>query len=116
MSVLRPFTPRFYQTLGKPLVNRTVEDLSTFRNLYFQTDLGIIDILRTVPPIASWEEISTRAVELPVHQHSLRVIGLDDLIAVKRHVRRAKDLVVAAELEAVRERRNAPPDDQSRNS
>jgi predicted nucleotidyltransferase len=106
MSVLRPLTPRFYQTIGKPLAARTVEQLTEFKNLYFQTDLGIIDVLRVVPPLQAWETLERNAVEVPLFDRQCRIIGLDDLIAVKMHVRRAKDLLVASELQAIRDERN----------
>jgi hypothetical protein len=106
MAVLMPLRPRFYQTLGKPPVTRTVEQLGEFKNLYFQTDLGIIDVLRTVPPLAGWDSLEQNAVEVALFERRCRIIGLDDLITVKRHVRRAKDLVVASELEAVRDERS----------
>jgi hypothetical protein len=109
MRVLQPLHPRFYQTIGKPLVTRTVEQLSEFKNLYFLTDLGVIDILRSVPPVGDFSEVATRAVELELFDRTCRVIGLDDLIAVKRHVRRPKDVLVAGELEAVRERLSRTP-------
>lgn len=104
MEVLRPLRPRFYQTIGKPLVTRSVDELTEFRNLYFLTDLGVIDILRSVPPVGDFQRVASRAAEVSLFERSCRVIGLDDLIAVKRHVRRPKDLLVAGELEAVRER------------
>jgi hypothetical protein len=109
MRVLQPLHPRFYQTVGKPLVTRTVEQLSEFKNLSFLTDLGVIDILRSVPPVGDFSDVATHAVELDLFDRPCRIIGLDDLIAVKRHVRRPKDVLVAGELEAVRERRSRTP-------
>ncbi len=106
MSVLRPLSPRFYQTHGKPLVTHTVEELAEFKNLYFQTDLGIVDVLRVVPPLHGWDSLQANAVEVPLFERQCRIIGLDDLIMVKTHVRRAKDLIVASELEAVRGERD----------
>jgi hypothetical protein len=50
--------------------------------------------------------LEENAVEVPLFERQCRIIGLDDLITVKTHVRRAKDLVVASELEAVRDERS----------
>jgi hypothetical protein len=104
MSVLRPLSPRFYQTLGQPAVNRSDEELATFRNLYFKTDLGIIDVLGEVPPLGTYEAVAAGATEMELFTRRCRVIGLDDLITVKGHVGRPKDKLVEAELLAIRNR------------
>ncbi len=104
MNVVRPLEPHFYQTIGKPPVNRTAQDLASFKNLYFQTNLGIIDILSSVPPIGDYRLVAARSKEVDVFNRRCRVIALDDLIAVKAHVARPKDKLVEAELRAIRDR------------
>jgi predicted nucleotidyltransferase len=108
MGVVRPLEPRFYQTLGKPPVTRDDDDLATFKNLYFQTTLGIVDVLTAVPPVGDFAEVARRADRLEVYGRSCRVIAIDDLIAVKALVGRPKDRVVEAELRAIRERLKNP--------
>lgn len=46
MGVLGPLSAQFYQTLGRPEVTRTALESSEFKNLHFETSLGIIDVLR----------------------------------------------------------------------
>ena len=104
MGVIRPLEPRFYQTYGKPAVTRTDEDLATFYNLYFQTSLGIVDVLSKVPPIGDYATVAAHAQELELFGRKCKVISLDDLIAVKAHVARPKDKLVEIELRAIRER------------
>jgi len=104
MSVIRPLEPRFYQTYGKPPVTRTDEDLATFFNLYFQTSLGIVDVLSKVPPIGDYATVAEHAQEIEIFGRKCKVISLDDLIAVKAHVARPKDKLVEVELRAIRER------------
>jgi hypothetical protein len=108
MSVLRPLSPRFYQTLGQPVVNRSDEELAKFRNLYLKTDLGIIDVLGEVPPLGAFEAVVAHATEMELFNRRCRVIGLDDLITVKAHVGRPKDKLVEAELLAIRDRLKGP--------
>jgi hypothetical protein len=43
------------------------------------------------------------AVQVEVDALPIRVISIDDLIAVKEHVRRPKDLEVSTELRAIRD-------------
>ncbi len=107
LRALGPYEPRFYQSLNKPRVERTAEALAEFRNLYFGTTLGIVDLLGSLPPIGGFAEVAARAVELPMFGRSHRVVGLDDLIEVKTFVARPKDKPVEVELRAIRERLKA---------
>lgn len=104
MTVIRPLEPRFYQTIGKPPVTRTNEDLATFYNLYFQTTLGIVDVLSKVPPVGDYAAVAEHAQQIELFGRQCKVIAIDDLIAVKAHVARPKDKLVEAELRAIRER------------
>lgn len=108
LSTLGGLQPRFYQAIGKPLVERTAEELSEFRNLYFETQLGRIDILGSLPPVGDYQRVASRAVTVLVHGHACRIASLDDLIAVKAHVGRPKDKQVELELRAIRERLKSP--------
>lgn len=110
--ILRAFQdaePRFYQAHGSPRVTRTAEELSEFKNLYFDTTLGRIDILGNVPPVGDYARVATQAKVVRVFEHDCRIICLDDLIAVKAHVGRPKDRAVELELRAIRERLQAGP-------
>ncbi len=77
--------------------------------MYFETDLGVIDLLGAVPPIGAYAELARTAVTMTLADRPCRVISLDDLIEVKHHVGRAKDKLVEAELRAIRERLRAAP-------
>ena len=109
LRALMPFNPRFYQTLGAPKVTRTAAELAEFKNLYFKTDLGKIDLLGALPPVGSFVDVAARAQVFTVFGHDCRVVSLDDLIAVKAFVGRPKDKFVELELRAIRERLKAGP-------
>jgi hypothetical protein len=104
LSALGPFEPRFYQSHGKPRVERTAEELAEFRNLYLSTRLGIVDLLGELPPLGDYSVVSARAVTVTMFGREYRVVGLDDLIAVKAHVGRPKDRLTEVELRAIRDR------------
>lgn len=53
-----------------------------------------------------YAEVAARALILEVYGRPCRVISLDDLIAVKSHVGRQKDLSALEELKALRARLN----------
>jgi hypothetical protein len=105
LSALHPFHLKFYQTLGHPPVLRTAAELAQFRNLYFDSELGIVDLLGELPPIGTYERVASSALPVDVGLDiPLQLISLDDLIAVKEFVARPKDVAVAAELKAIRNR------------
>lgn len=108
LAALGPFEPRFYQTIGKPRVERTAEELAEFRNLYFSTRLGIVDLLGELPPVGDYASVASRAVTVSMFGRDYRVVSLDDLIAVKAHVGRPKDKLAELELRAIRDRLRQP--------
>jgi hypothetical protein len=77
--------------------------LRGFRNLSVQTDLGRLDLIGETP-LGGYAELAERAQTVPLAGRPVQVIALDDLIAIKRALGRPKDILVATELEAVRER------------
>lgn len=72
------------------------------RNLYLDTDLGVLDLLGELSGLGPWERLVASAVTLRLQPDlEVHVIGLADLILSKRTVARPKDLRVARELELV---------------
>jgi hypothetical protein len=104
LRALGPYSPRFYQALGKPPVTHTAVELSEFKNLYFATELGLIDLLGLLPPIGDYATVAARAVPRELEGRTCRVLSLDDLIEVKAFVGRPKDRLVEVELRAIRAR------------
>jgi len=69
-------------------------DAATLRaglNFTFNTDAGQLDLLGYVEPLGDFNRVNQRAVVIDFAGRPLRVIHIDDLIAVKRHIKRAKD-------------------------
>lgn len=109
LAALRPLRPRNAARPDLGELDSTPEQLARYRNLYLVTDSGRLDILGEVPPLASVSEIATAADQVQFLGATCKVISLDHLITVKEAVGRPKDLLVAAELRAIRERlRNQP--------
>jgi predicted nucleotidyltransferase len=76
--------------------------LLTFRMLLLETDMGRLDVLRDVAPLGPYSALHT--VEMEVGPRRCKILGLDDLITVKRSLTRPQDLEVALQLEAIRKR------------
>lgn len=104
--VLEGINPRFALTPDKrPFVPR-LEELRTFKNLYALTDLGRIDFVGEVPPLGDLARIASTAQRFEIDGREVRVIDIHDLLVVKDHIRRPKDLEVAAELRALLDARS----------
>jgi hypothetical protein len=108
LAALSPFAPRFYQAHGKPKVDKTPEQLATFKNLYLDTQIGTVDLLGSLPPVGDFATVASRAIHKELHGHDCRILSLDDLIEVKAFVGRPKDKLVEVELRAIRERLKTP--------
>lgn len=67
-------------------------------NYYLKTSSGVLDILKKVDPVGSFERIKKNSVEVKIFGYVCKVISLDDLIEVKKHMTRPKDKSVLREL------------------
>ena len=77
------------------------ESLALGANFTFVTDLGPLDLLGWVEPLGPLERLLPGAEAVDLEGCSVRVIGLDDLITIKRHINRPKDQAALVQLEAL---------------
>jgi hypothetical protein len=109
LAAVMPLRPRHLTRPDLGEIDVTPAELTRYRNLYLVTDSGRLDILGEVPPVGRYAEVAATATPTPMFGASCKVIALDDLIRIKETVARPKDLLVAAELKAIRDRlRNDP--------
>lgn len=102
LGAVLPFHPRHATRPDLGTVWQTAEELTRFRLLLLDTDVGRLDVLGAVEPIGPYARLETIDAELLPGRH-VRVLSLDQLIEVKAHLRRPKDKIVEAELRAIRE-------------
>jgi hypothetical protein len=60
-------------------------------------------LLGWVEPFGRYDDLSPHAVSFQVADVKVWSIGLDDLIAIKRHISRGKDRAALVQLEAIRD-------------
>jgi predicted nucleotidyltransferase len=108
MQALAPFHPHYATRPDLGVVWHTPAELTKFRLLLLDTDIGRLDVLGNVEPIGGFESLESVELQL-VPGRPVRVLSLDQLIAVKAHLRRPKDKIVEAELRSIRARRQSPP-------
>ena len=75
-------------------------------NFTFNTDCGPLDLLGWVEPFGAFEALVPGTTVIAVGEINLLTIGLDDLIAIKRHIGRPKDKAALAQLEAIKKDRD----------
>ena len=75
------------------------------KNLYLQTDKGIVDVLSSVLGVGDFERLKCGSVEIEVDGCRYRVMSLPDLIIAKEAMGREKDLLTAKELRAIEAKR-----------
>jgi hypothetical protein len=75
-------------------------------NFTINTDIGPLDLLGWVEPFGTYEELVGRAESYDLQSVRVAAIGLDDLIAVKKHIRRPKDQMALFQLEAIKKIRD----------
>ena len=73
-------------------------------NIYLETDLGILDILSQTEPAGSFDEIKNRSLEISLYGYKCRVISIEDLIQIKKEMKRPKDLQAVEELQIIQKK------------
>ncbi len=84
------------------------ESLALGANYTFDTDLGPVDLLGWVEPFGNYEAFAPRAVTMPLGELTVKVLDLDDLIAIKRLINRPKDRIVLLHLEEIKRLKSQP--------
>ncbi len=90
-TALREIKPRLRGAPPDLPFRIDAQSLALGGNFTFETDLGDLDLLAYVEPLGGYEELSRSATTEEVGGLKLRVISLDDLIAIKQHLGRPKD-------------------------
>jgi predicted nucleotidyltransferase len=78
------------------------ESLALGSNFTFETDQGPLDLLGWVEPIGDYDALLPGSEIVNVAGLEIRIIGLDDLITIKRHINRPKDQATLLQLEALK--------------
>lgn len=108
VEALRDLHPTFRMRPGQklPLYDDPAR-LVGFKNIYLNTDWGVVDILGELPGVGPFEQIAKTAVHANFTEFSCPMLDLETLIAAKRAAGRPKDLVHLRHLEAIRKLRDA---------
>ncbi len=103
-SILVELHPKHRMMIPKKSFMEIPESLDGINNLYLSTDAGVLDLISSVVGVGDFSEVSKSAVEISIFGSKCKIISLDDLIRSKKTLKRPKDLLVAEELEVIREK------------
>lgn len=101
-NILNDLHPRHRMNPNhKPSFLEEPKDISKLRNIYLETDIGILDILSEVTGIGGFEQVKANSVEIELFGYQCKVISAKALIEAKMKMGRPKDQLVVAELKAL---------------
>ena len=95
-----------HRLAGNKLPLELTDDLcERLKNLYLQTDIGVLDCLSEVSGIGSYEEVVKQSQLHRMTFGEYRILTLDGLITAKEAVGRDRDLAAVKQLRSIKERR-----------
>jgi len=81
---------------------------SRLKNLYLQTDLGILDCLSEVVGVGNYQDVLKRSVPRKLADGEVRILDIDALIAAKEAMGRERDLATVKLLRAIKAGKQRP--------
>ncbi|MGH7975514.1 MAG: nucleotidyltransferase [Limisphaerales bacterium] len=97
--------PRHRLTANKLPFELTDHLCDTLKNIYLNTDLGILDCLSEVAGIGNYEEVLKQSILHNMSYGEFRILNLNALIAAKLAAGRQKDLDAIKLFRAIKERK-----------
>ena len=103
-TAVKDLHPRHRLTANKLPLELTDELCGSLKNIYLNTDWGILDCLSEVAGIGDYEEVLQRSIPHTLSYGEFRILNLDALIASKSAVGRGKDLEAVRLFQANKEK------------
>jgi len=104
-AAVKELHPRHRLTANKLPLELTDELCSSLKNIYLNTDLGILDCLSEVSGIGNYDQVLRQSIPHRLSCGEFRILNLDALIASKSAAGREKDLEAVKLLQAIKERK-----------
>ena len=103
-AAVKDLHPRHRLTANKLPLELTDELCDSLKNIYLNTDLGILDCLSEVSGIGDYEQVLQQSIPHSISYGEFRILNLDALIAAKSAAGREKDLDAVRLLQAIKEK------------
>ncbi len=106
-AAVQDLHPHHRLAANKIPVELTDELCVRLKNLYLQTDWGIVDCLSEVAGVGDYEVCLRRSIVHEMSFGQFRILDLDAIIVAKEAVARDKDLAALKQLRAIKEKQSA---------
>ncbi len=103
-AAVKDLNPRHRLAANKLPLELTGELCARLKNLYLQTNAGILDCLSEVAGLGPYEEVLRHSIVHRMSYGEFRILTLDALIASKEAVGRDRDLAAVKQLRGIKER------------
>jgi predicted nucleotidyltransferase len=107
-ACLKEFHPTHRMTPKRLSFLDFPEDTKNVKNIYLETDLGVLDVISEVTGVGDFSRLSSQAIEIALYGRKCKVISVEDLIQAKEAMGRDKDKAVVKELIAIQQRIKKP--------
>lgn len=101
LQTLAPYQPVHRRLSDSLPITQSVEDLTKFKNLYLNTNLGRLDLLGIVGNLGNYEQIGDRTETIDLFGYPCKILDIPSLIQSKAYMGRPKDQQVIIELRAI---------------
>jgi hypothetical protein len=105
-AAVKDLHPRHRLTANKLPLELTDELCGSLKNIYINTDFGVLDCLSEVSGIGGYEKVLQRSIPHSMSYGEFRILNLDALIAAKSAAGREKDLDAVKLLRAIKEKKD----------
>jgi hypothetical protein len=103
-SAFKDFHPRHRLTANKLPLELTDELCSRLKNMYLNTDLGILDCLGEVAGVGDFDAVLRQSQLMRFPFGQCYVLKIDALMQAKQAVGRPHDLITVEQLKAIKEK------------
>jgi len=97
--------PVHRMTPGRQPLKLTTENAAAFKNLYLDTDIGLLDCLSHIEGIGAYEQVKQAGERIEVEGMQFHVLTINALIAAKEAMNRPRDKEAIQQLKAIKKLR-----------
>jgi hypothetical protein len=108
-DLLSDLHPRHRMLPQKPPLELNDDLCERIKNLYLETDLGLLDCLSEVAGLGAFDAVLEHSVEMNLPAGTIRVLDLEGLIQAKEAMDRPQDRLALTQLRAIQERNQTRP-------
>lgn len=103
-NAVKDLHPRHRLTANKLPLELTNELCDSLKNIYLNTDLGVLDCLSLVAGVGDYDQALQQSIPHNMSYGEFRILSIDALIAAKFAAARQKDLDAIKLLRAIKEK------------